>query len=215
MLGAENSYRYTLNLLSPFAVSLQADFAGWFTIDFPLAATVMDEISSLEATGSLWAIRISLLLLVGCLSSELLGVAKTNRRLSGIWLIGAILALCHSIGALFAFHHGSHTEAFESTAQQTQELMGFRFGAGLYVNYVFVAVWLCDALLRQITPIRYASFPKAYHYSINAFLLFIAVNGAIVFKSGWVRGIGIFLVCILMALAWRRYQQKSNSSPLP
>ncbi len=158
-------------------------------------------------TASLWAIRIAMLLLVLVLAAEILGKKKTNPAWASLWLLGAILSLCHSLGALIAFHHSSQAEALESTAQQTEELLGFRFGAGLYVNYAFVAIWLFDAVLRIAMPTKYEQFPKLYGRLVYAFLIFIAINGAIVFKSGTVRSVGIVSLSILLLLLASKYRR--------
>jgi hypothetical protein len=165
-------------------------------------------------TASLWAIRLAMLLLVLVLAAEILGKKKTNPAWASLWLLGAILSLCHSLGALIAFHHSSQAEALESTAQQTAELLGFRFGAGLYVNYAFVAIWLFDAILRLSLPIKYEQFPKIYGCFVYSFLIFIAINGAIVFKSGTVRTVGIASLLILLLLLASKYRRSRFGNAL-
>ena len=91
--------------------------------------------------------------------------------------------------------------------QQTAELLGFRFGAGLYVNYAFVAIWLFDAVVRIAMPIKYEQFPKLYGRLVYAFLIFIAINGAIVFKSGTVRIVGIASLSILLLMLASKYRR--------
>lgn len=142
-----------------------------------------------------------MVLMVAVLTAELRGSKSTEHMIAWMWLIGALFAFGHSLGALMTFHHGSQTEALDSTAEQTQQLLGFRFGAGLYVNYLFVVVWVADAVFRLLAPMRYLSLPSWYRYSAIGFLVFIAINGAIIFKSGPIRGIGIGCVCLLGILA--------------
>jgi hypothetical protein len=145
-----------------------------------------------------------MLLMVAVLTFELRGIKPTHRTLAMLWLVGACLALGHSFGALFTFHHGSQTEALESTAQQTEKLLGFRFAAGLYINYLFVLVWMLDAVLRLIVPARYDRFPSVYRVVVLGFLVFIAINGAVVFKEGWMRTIGVACVVWLATLFFLR-----------
>jgi hypothetical protein len=161
-----------------------------------LAAAVPIPTTMAQAS-SLWSIRVALLLMVAVLIGEVLGNSKTHIFVVVPWLVGAILSMCHSIGALATFHNSSQAEALESTAQQTEALLGIRVGAGLYVNYVFVVVWLTDAALRLVIPNKYLQFPKSYFYTVYGFLIFIAINGAIVFKEGIIRGIGILCLAIL------------------
>jgi hypothetical protein len=157
--------------------------------------------TTIAESASLWAIRIAMVLMVIAFAAELRGAKSTHRIVSIVWLLGALFAMGHSLGALWTFHHGSQAAALESTAEQTQQLLGFRFGAGLYINYLFVVVWLFDAMLRSITPTRYVMLPRWYRATLNGFLIFIAINGAIVFKSGWIRAIGIVCVVLLCGLA--------------
>ena len=148
-----------------------------------------------------------MLLMVGVLSAELRGARSTGRLIAWVWLLGALFAMAHSWGALMTFHHGSQEAALKSTAEQTQQLLGFRFGAGLYVNYLFVVVWLTDAVFRLLAPSRYLSLPNSYRRTVIGFLVFIAINGAVVFKSGWIRILGVGCVCLLGTLALNRIRK--------
>lgn len=163
----------------------------------PFAATLGEH-------ASLWSIRLSLLLLVCCLALQSRGLNSTDWRLAGLWFLGALLAACHSLGALWTFHHGSQWEAFQSTAQQTEEMIGVRLGAGLYINYLFVCVWLFDSIWRIGSARTYGKLPSIYHWLTLGFLLFIAFNGAVVFKSGLMRWLGILCTALLLFLWIRR-----------
>jgi len=145
--------------------------------------------------------------MVAVLSAELRGARTTGPLIAWVWLLGAMFAMAHSWGALMTFHHGSQEAALESTAEQTEQLLGFRFGLGLYVNYLFVVVWLGDAAFRLLAPKRYILLPNWYRHSVIGFLVFIAINGAIVFKSGWIRIIGVGCVCLLGILALIRLRK--------
>ena len=157
----------------------------------------MTDATTFAGSASLWAVRDAMVIMVAVLAAELRGATATNRMIAWLWLSGALFALAHSVGSLMTFHHGSQAAALESTAVQTEQLLGFRFGAGLYVNYLFVVVWLADAAFRLIAPSRYALLPTWYRSLVIGFLVFIAINGAIVFKSGWIRMVGIGCVCML------------------
>lgn len=158
---------------------------------------------------SIWAIRLAMILLVVGLGMELRGWPKTSPVLAKLWLLGAMAAFCHSLGALSTFHHGSHEEALKSTAEQTQELLGVPIAAGLYFNYVFVAAWLTDAIWRIAAPLRYQQLPTAYHIAVTGFLVFIAFNGAVVFKTGPFRWAGIASMAALASL-WLLQKRSST-----
>ena len=157
---------------------------------------------------SLWAIRFAMLSMVIVFAMQLSGAREVSNKVRTVWLVGAICALLHSVGALVAFHAGSHQEAFESTAQQTEELLGIAVGFGLYVNYLFVLVWLSDALCRWLRKDFYTSLPFWYRWAVYAFLSFIAVNGTIVFKGGWIRWIGLGAIVYLVVI-WGLQMRKS------
>lgn len=177
-----------------------------FAADQRLATTV-------PQSASLWAIRIALLAMFVVLVAETQGQRRTERLLAILWFAGALLSFGHSIGAIATFHQGSQANALESTAQQTEALLGIRFGAGLFANYLFVLVWLVDAAACLLAPTRYAQMPNGIRLAINAFLIFIAINGAIVFASGWTRWIGILCVVIaLLAIAKHAWWQRLTAS---
>ena len=163
-------------------------------------------------SASVWAIRFALILMVGVLILEAFGKSKIDRSLATSWFIGAVLSLCHSAGALATFHQGSQSLAFQATEEQTKELLGIQIGAGLFVNYAFVLVWIADACIRLFIPARYCQFPAAYALSVQSFLVFIAINGAIVFQQGWTRWIGI--LCVVSWLIVIAYQ-RSRRGPRP
>ena len=171
---------------------------------YVISVLAMTEANSFAESASLWAIRVAMVIMVAVLAAELRGAKPTTRLIGWLWLLGALFALAHSVSALMTFHHGSQEAALESTAAQTEQLLGFRFGAGLYINYLFVVVWLADAAFRLLGPSRYASLPSWYRLLVIGFLVFIAINGAIVFKSGWIRIIGIGCVCMLGILKLTR-----------
>lgn len=157
---------------------------------------------------SLWAIRLALLAMFAAFALQLRGVSEVSNLVRSVWLCGAICAFLHSVGSLFTFHAGSHQEAFESTAKQTEELLGVAFGIGLYVNYVFVAVWFGDAALRWIRRDFYRSLPVWYRAVVYGFLGFIAVNGTIVFKAGWIRLVALAAIAALGFLWWKRFAKR-------
>lgn len=161
---------------------------------------------------AIWAIRLALVFMVSILAIEAVSRRKVKGGWAALWFVGALCASAHSLGALAAFHQWNHAQAFESTAQQTEELLGIRVGIGLYVNYLFVLVWLLDASIRLWLPSRYVQLPKLYTYCVYGFLLFIAFNGAVVFKTGWLRVAGILVVLILATLCLASYRRSAKIS---
>ena len=72
-------------------------------------------------------------------------------------------------------------------------------GSGVYVNYVFFAVWLADALWWKAAPAGYAR-PQSVTWLLRAFYMIIIVNGAVVFVEGVRRIFGLVIVSWLARL---------------
>jgi hypothetical protein len=149
--------------------------------------------------GSIWAS------IVAWTAAECLRLSRrgptpmsTARRL---WAAGAACAAVHVTLAFHLRHAWSHASAVAETARQTDELVGFRFGGGVWVNYAFLAVWTADALWWGLSPASFARRPPALDAAVRLFLLFIVVNGAIVFAHGPVRVLGASSLAAL-AVAW-------------
>lgn len=125
-----------------------------------------------------------------------IGRAKENGWGRTASAAGLALAIVHTLLAFDVFHHWDHAEALAATAQQTQDVFGVRFGAGVYVNYLFLAVWMIDVALW-----RPHDRPSSGVWLLRAFYLLIIFNGAIVFAAGWRRLLGLLLVAVLLT-AW-------------
>ena len=118
-----------------------------------------------------------------------------------LWAAGAALAAVHVALAFHLRHAWSHASAVAETARQTEQLVGFRFGGGVWINYAFLAAWTADALWWELSPASFARRPPALDAAVRLFLLFIVVNGAIVFAHGPVRVLGASSLAAL-AVAW-------------
>ena len=99
---------------------------------------------------------------------------------------------------------GCQESAIESTARQTQKLVGSEFGEGLYFNSLFLLVWTADVLFWWINPERYETRPAWVEYGIHGFLFFIAINGAVIFESGVTRIGGTVAIVIFVLILLRR-----------
>jgi hypothetical protein len=112
------------------------------------------------------------------------------------WLIftfGFALALVHTLLAFDIVHHWSHADAVRSTAAQTEAMFGVAVGDGIYVNYVFFAVWLADAIWWRLAPSGYER-PALAVWTLRAFYMVIIFNGIVVFVDGARRIFGLVIV---------------------
>jgi hypothetical protein len=107
--------------------------------------------------------------------------------------IGLVLALVHTILAFDQVHDWDHAGAVSATARQTAAVFGVAVGWGVYVNYVFYAVWLADAVWWRFSP-ELARRPAAVTWALRAFYLVIIVNAAVIFAAGSRRIVGLILV---------------------
>jgi hypothetical protein len=80
-------------------------------------------------------------------------------------------------------------------------VFGVGVGWGVYVNYLFFAVWLADAWSWRVA--RPASRPRVLTWSLRAFYLLIILNGAVIFAAPARRGLGLLIVGLLI-WAWTR-----------
>ena len=124
---------------------------------------------------------------------------------------GWVLSIVHTVIAFDVVHHWDHADAVRSTAMQTAEVFGAGFGGGVYVNYVFFAVWLADACWWRVAPA--AVRPRAATWLLRAFYLLILVNAAIVFVPGTRRVAGLLLVAWLGRIWWPGFSARAPSSP--
>jgi hypothetical protein len=111
------------------------------------------------------------------------------------WTWGLICFLVHLAMAFHYFHHWSHAHAFERTRQVA------RVGEGIYVSYLFTVLWGADVAYWWLRPERYASRSPWIDRSLHAFMLFIVLNGTVVFESGPIRWAGLLGLAVL-AVAW-------------
>jgi len=119
------------------------------------------------------------------------------------WMVGCIAYLGH-VYAAFQFYHGwSHASAFEETARQTRETVGWEVGEGLFVSYFFTAVWLADVIWWWLAgDENYARRARMFTTGLHVFFFLIVFNATVVFESGAVRWLGLALCVGLAGLWW-------------
>lgn len=116
-----------------------------------------------------------------------------------VWSAGALLYLGH-VAAAFEFAYGwSHDAAYAHTAAQTAALVGLDWGGGIWANYFFTALWLAEAAWWWAAPVRYRARPRGLEHAVRAAFLFMIVNGAVIFVTGWTRLMGVAIVAVLCA----------------
>ena len=127
-----------------------------------------------------------------------------RERARWVWTFGCAFFLIHVLCAFAHFHHWSHEEAYRETARQTAELTGWRWGGGIYFNYVFAAAWLLDVLWWWLAPQTFARRAAWLSAIWHGFFFFMVFNGTIVFGHGPVRVLGVVICLTLAALLCRQ-----------
>ena len=150
-----------------------------------------------------WTIRLALACYVAAVAGWLVAPRRAAWPAANrwAWTVGCGLAVLHVACAFHFFHGWSHAAAYESTADETDKVVGLRFGAGLFFNYAFILLWLADVVWMWGGPVASGqrwSWPRLV---IHAYLFFIAVNGAIVFENGPTRWAGLPACLVLAGLA--------------
>jgi hypothetical protein len=113
------------------------------------------------------------------------------------WTLGCGAYLAHVALAFHFFHHWSHADAYADTARQTEALVGWNWGGGIYVNYAFTLLWVADVLWWWGWPLSRGERASWIRWGWEGFFLFMVINAAVVFGHGPVRWFG-GLIC----LAW-------------
>ena len=161
-----------------------------------------------------WTVRLALLAYVLTVALRLTARRQPGpqRLARAAWTFGCALFLVHVAAAFHVFHGWSHADAYRETARQTEELAGFRWGGGLYLNYVFTLVWVADAAWWWAAGLTaYAARPRWIDLALHGFFAFMAFNAVVVFESGAVRWFGVAATVLLVALSVRWVQTRRRA----
>lgn len=147
-----------------------------------------------------WTVRVALLLYALALFLRL-GRRLAVARLA--WSAGWLVMVLHVLAAFHVHHGWSHADAYAETARKTAARVGLDWGGGVYLNYLFVAVWLVDVAWWWRGLAAYEDRPRAVAWAVQGFLLFMAFNATVVFEDGPTRWVAV-AVCVALAAAWLR-----------
>ena len=153
-----------------------------------------------------WSIRASVILVYGRLIYRLWRgtPAQTTQRIQEyyIWLTGFLLFSLHVCLSFHFVHHWAHSDAWNRTATETENLIGIRSGDGIWANYLMLALWGMD-LLRLYKAKSIGGIPSlSVDRAIAFFLGFMFINATVVFGPIGYR----YLACPALILAiyvWR------------
>lgn len=144
----------------------------------------------------LWSVRLALVGLASAWAALLLGRPRLGRTLSSLaWGLMAI----HFVLAFQLVHDWSHSSAAAATAADTKATTGSDFQYGVWLNYLFLGLWLIELIWSWV-----GKRPLWCFWVVHGFLLFIAVNATIVFETGPVRWTAVAALLGLAGLALTR-----------
>ena len=147
-----------------------------------------------------WTIRIAML----CFVVSIIGftLSRYDRPHSVatriLWSLGFVSCLLHMLAAFHFHYQWSHAAAVAETARQTREAIGIEVGFGVFFNYLFLACWGMDAAWLWLAPRDLQIRAERVRFVWLCYLVFIAFNGTIVFKAGWIRAAGIAACTMLV-----------------
>jgi hypothetical protein len=147
-------------------------------------------------------VRLALVLYAAAISVRLTTGGRSQRlcvaRLS--WTLACVAFLIHVAFAFHFFHGWSHDHAYATTARQTAEMIGWDWGGGLYLNYLFAVVWLADVAWWWNDPCGYLARARWIEWCVHGFMAFIAFNSTVVFGAGAIRWLGLAATLFLVGL---------------
>jgi hypothetical protein len=113
-----------------------------------------------------------------------------------VYTLGCGLCLLHIAVAFHLGHGWSHRAAYRHTAAASG------FGPGVFVNYLFAAVWAADVVWAWAAFDRYLARPHWVSWAVHGFMGSVVVNAAVVFGSGPQRIASAAFLAVPAALAW-------------
>ena len=124
--------------------------------------------------------------------------SQADRWARTAWTVAIFLAAIH-VGLAFHFVYGwNHETAVIETARQAEDRFGIGWRGSIYVNYVFLAIWLADVCWWWGAPASHASRSIRLEIARLATFVFMFVNGAIIFASGIGRLAGVAAVAAVL-----------------
>jgi hypothetical protein len=132
-----------------------------------------------------------------------------DRVARAIWTMGIGLAVIHVVLAFQLIYGWDHEAAVQATVQQAADRFGWGWRGGIYVNYVFLALWSADVCWWWLAPASHVS--RSLHIEVTrlALFTFMFLNGAVIFASGIGRVMGVASVGLVLLASLTRTRRWS------
>lgn len=125
-------------------------------------------------------------------------------------LVGLVSYLVHIVAAYASFYQWSHAVAWEKTANDTREVVGWETGIGLLFNYVLAILLIVDLALA----LKRGRIKDRFQKAVDLLLVFFLINGAIIFGDGSVRIYGALLFFLLVIGFLVRRSSAARGTPV-
>lgn len=151
-----------------------------------------------------WAVRLAV---VFCLLRAWLVLRNPDRSRiptkweCWLWTIGWTSYAAHVILAFQFVHDWSHADAWQHTAIETERMTRIRRGEGLWVNYLFTAMWLADVVRIWTACRRRVATNRTLDVVNYFFFAFIVFNATVVFGPAIYRWLAI-PVAVWLSRTW-------------
>lgn len=163
----------------------------------------------------LWLARVMVLLYVVRLTQDLAGWpadpqrrARRSRFLLWLWSAACGLNLLHVLLAFHWEHHWSHAEAWRHTAERTRDLIGWYWGGGLWLNYLFTLGWCGDLAISLLYGLDRLSV--RYGQCLHGVMLFMIINATLIFGvPAWRMALLPLIVLMLLGIRTLRRSEKT------
>ncbi|WP_237229238.1 hypothetical protein [Rubinisphaera sp. JC750] len=163
-----------------------------------------------------WIARVVVAIYLIRLASDLAGWPaegmvrrQRERTVRWLWTAGFVLHVLHVLLAFHWIHHWDHNHAYTHTAERTAAVVNWYWGGGLYINYVFTALWGAEVVwswkrgLDRLKP--------AYVIGLHSLVLFLMFNATVVFGPWWWKYAAVPITLILWQLGRRSTQRPTWS----
>jgi hypothetical protein len=151
-----------------------------------------------------WTARVAALLYLLALREWC--ARRSGRGVSGrfrlFWASSWLTLLVHVVCAFHLKHDWSHAAAIEHTARMTENVTGWYWAGGLYINYAFLLLWGAEVLNGPRLGCRWT--PLALQL-VAAFMWF---NATVVFGTVW----WLIPLAIWLSVCLFEWQSQSSTS---
>lgn len=159
-----------------------------------------------------WTIRLALALYGLLLAREIMGWRAGERLARWCWTLGLAALVGHFLAA-YAQLGWSHAAVLTHTARETERVTGWKFTGGVWGNYLFALFWGLETIGQWWRRERLTGMSR-WTYCLHGYLLLVVVNGAIVFATGPIRVVALFVFLVLGGLVvWQWSQNRWRKTP--